>query len=65
MTKRELISEYTDAWVYGGEGTYDTDPKHIKEWLEDTSLWTNKDRENLEGVDLAELAEAIADRVAR
>ena len=63
MMKAELINNLTDAWVYGGEGTYDTDPKHIKEWLEDTSLWTDEDKATLEKFDLTELAEAIAEVV--
>lgn len=60
MEKRELINELTDAWMYGGKGTYDTDPEHIKEWLETAE---GEDKENIEDYDLDELAEAIAEMV--
>lgn len=60
MEKWEIINEFTDAWMYGGVGTYDADPEHIKEWLETAE---GEDKENLEGYDLDELAEAIADMV--
>lgn len=60
MEKRELINILVDAWMYGGVGTYDADPEHIKEWLETAE---DEAKECLEGYDLDELAEAIAEMV--
>ncbi len=57
---KEIVERYAEAWT---NGEYDTDPSHVREWLEDESLWTDEDRQILTCVDLADLADRIVESI--